>query len=229
MTQEQAIYARRFATNERYREYVWKALVHHVFQRYIRTDARVLDLGCGYGEFINNVRAARRYAMDTNPDAHMMLAPGIEFIEQNSSLAWPVDDGSLDVIFSSNFFEHLATKEALRLTLAHAWRALCVGGTLIAMGPNIRFLAGTYWDFIDHNIALSDRSMVEAMELAGFSPNRAVDRFLPYTVSGAASSLPLFLVDLYLRMPLVWRFFGKQFLIIMEKQQRRGRQYDGGT
>jgi SAM-dependent methyltransferase len=216
MSQEQATYARRFAKNERYRSSVWRVLVRQVFQPHIPEDARVLDLGCGYGEFINNVRAATRYAMDANPDARKKLAPGIEFIEQDCSQPWPLRDGSLDVIFASNFFEHLATKEALQLTLEHALRALRKDGTLIAMGPNIRYLPGAYWDFIDHNIALSDRSMVEAMELAGFTRHRVVDRFLPYTMSEGASPSPSFL-NLYLRMPFMWRFLGKQFLIIMKR------------
>jgi SAM-dependent methyltransferase len=218
MSQEQAIYAQRFAAKEQDRSRIWNTLVSHVFQSYVRADDSILDLGCGYGEFINNIRAAKRYGMDANPDARTKLVPDVEFIEQDSSQGWPLTDGSLDVIFSSNFFEHIATKEALHLTLRHAYRGLRQGGTLIAMGPNIRYIPGAYWDFIDHHIALSDRSMVEALELAGFARQSVVDRFLPYTMSERGRvAAPVFLVDLYLRMPLVWRFFGKQFLIVVKK------------
>ena len=34
------------------------------FSRWIPADATVLDLGCGYCEFINAVRARKKYAMD---------------------------------------------------------------------------------------------------------------------------------------------------------------------
>ncbi len=217
MSQEQAIYARRFAYNEAYRASVWRVLVRQVFQPHVAAEARVLDLGCGYGEFINNVRAAKRYGMDANPVTRQRLAAGVEFIEHDSSEPWPLEESSLDVIFTSNLFEHLANKEALRSTLKHAHGALRKGGSLIAMGPNIRYIPGPYWDFIDHHIPLSDRSMVEALELAGFSRRRVVDRFLPYTMSEGSARSPLFLVRLYLQMPFVWRFFGKQFLIIMKK------------
>ena len=217
MSREQAIYTRRFAEKEQYRSRVCSALVTRVFQSYVRADGSILDLGCGYGEFINNIRAAKRYAMDANPDAKVKLNPGVEFVEQNSAEPWPLAEGTLDAIFSSNFFEHLATKEALQCTLLQAHRALRDGGTLIAMGPNIRYIPGAYWDFIDHRIALSDRSMVEAMELAGFVRQRVVDRFLPYTMSEGGRNAPLFLVNLYLCLPLVWRFFGKQFLIVVKK------------
>ncbi len=217
MNPEEAIYARRFAHHEAYRASVWRVLVESVFQPHIAADARVLDLGCGYGEFINNVRAAKRYAMDANPATRRRLASDVEFIERDSSEPWPIARASLDVIFTSNFFEHLASKDALRSTLEHAHRALRSGGTLVAMGPNIRYVPGAYWDFIDHQIPLSDRSMVEAMELAGFTRGRVVDRFLPYSMSEGSARSPLFLVRLYLQLPFVWRFFGKQFLIIMKK------------
>jgi predicted SAM-dependent methyltransferase len=56
----------------------------------------------------------------------------------------------LDVIFTSNFFEHLVSKQALSQTILQAKKCLVPGGRLIAMGPNIRFVGGAYWDFWDH-------------------------------------------------------------------------------
>jgi SAM-dependent methyltransferase len=216
VTHEQLIYGSRFSGREHYRERVWKVLVREIFQPLVAPSATILDLGCGYGEFINNVRATKRYAMDANPDARLKLAPDVEFIEGDSSQPWPLAAESIDVIFTSNFFEHLETKRALHATLEQARLALRPGGILIAVGPNARYIPGAYWDFIDHHIALTDRSLVEAMEMAGFSRRLVVDRFLPYTMSdGNTPDVPLFLVEFYLRAPLLWRVFGKQFLIVM--------------
>lgn len=212
-----AIYERRFKTNQEYRNRVWQTLVRLSFQRYIPPEGHVLDLGCGYGDFINNVRAAKRYAMDLNPITASRLTPGITFFEQDCSEQWPIRDGALDVVFSSNFFEHLPLKRDLQLTLERAHSALRQGGLLIALGPNIRYLPGAYWDFIDHHIALTDRSVVEAMELAGFTKVRVIDRFLPYSMSDGGWQAPIIFVDMYLCMPILWRFFGKQFLVIVKK------------
>ncbi len=49
---------------------VWRVLVTGFFQARIRPEATVLDVGAGLCLFINEVRAARRIALDANPDFH---------------------------------------------------------------------------------------------------------------------------------------------------------------
>ena len=207
------IYAQRFAANLDYRKQVWRVLIDSFFQSYVPHDATVLDLGCGYGEFINQVRAVRKYAMDLNPDAPRYLSADAEFIRQDCSQPWPVEEESLDTIFTSNFFEHLPDKGALGRTLDQAHKALRKGGRLIAMGPNIKLVPGAYWDFWDHYIPLSESSLSEALENRGFRVERKEAAFLPYTMAGKRPA-PLSLVKLYLAIPQLWRFLGKQFLVI---------------
>lgn len=210
-----AAYRRRFQDTVRYRSRVWEILCAGFFDRLVRPDDTVLDLGCGYGWFINAVRCGRKIAMDMNPDSATHLAPGIRSLVVDCRERWPVEPGSVDVVFTSNFFEHLPTKEDLSATLLEAHRCLRPGGALIALGPNIRFLSDVYWDFFDHHIALSDRSVCEAIETSGFAVERVVPRFLPYTM--VSSRPPLAFVRAYLRFPFLWRFFGKQFLVVARK------------
>src|ERR1035438_3151849 len=80
-----AIYHRRFSETVAYRNRVWQALTSSFFSVWIRADATVLDLGCGYGEFSNNIRAGRKLAMDLKPDAPKYLAKEVEFLEQDRS------------------------------------------------------------------------------------------------------------------------------------------------
>jgi SAM-dependent methyltransferase len=122
----------------------------------------------------------------------------------------------LDLVFTSNFFEHLPSKEALTDTLEQAKRCLRPKGRLIAMGPNIRFVGGAYWDFWDHHLPLTDHSLAEALRVRGFEIERVVDRFLPYTMVNTRPAPPL-LVYLYLKTPFAWRVFGKQFLIVARR------------
>ena len=214
----QAIYARRFAAIEESRDKVWRVLTRHYFQRWVNPEDVVLDVGAGFCEFINNIQAKQKLAMDLNPMTQQKAGPGVTVIPQDVTKSWTVASNSVDVVFSSNFFEHLPSKEDLRHCLEEIHRVLRPNGRLLAIGPNIRFCFNVYWDFFDHFLPLSDRSMVEALEITGFKTEAAIARFLPYTMRGKPAPPPLF-VRLYLALPIFWRLMGKQFLILARKAQ----------
>ncbi len=155
--------------------------------------------------------------MDMNPDARRHAAADVNVLEQDCSQEWNLDAGNLDAVFTSNFFEHLPTKAALHKTILQAHRALKPGGRLIALGPNIKYLPGAYWDFFDHHLALTELSLSEVLMNSGFEVRICWARFLPYTMS-TGGEYPIWILRMYLAMPVAWRFFGKQFLIVAEKR-----------
>ena len=210
------IYHRRFIRTAAYRNQVWQVLTREFFSRWVAPDTTVLDLGCGYGEFINNIAARRKLAMDLNPDAPKHLAGGVEFLHQDCSAPWPLAENSLDVVFTSNFFEHLPDKDALSRTLRHALRCLKPGGRLIAIGPNIKYLHGVYWDFYDHHVYLTETSLGEAMEVEGYQIDVITPRFLPFTMV-EAPEYPMLFVRLYISLPWLWWVRGRQFLLVARK------------
>jgi SAM-dependent methyltransferase len=212
----QQIYRTRFEKTRSYRADIWRVLIADFFYRFVRPADVVLDLGCGFGEFINHVSCRKKFAMDLNPDSGAALAPNVTFLQQNCSDVWQLSDASLDIVFTSNFLEHLPNKNALSQTLEQARRCLIPGGRFIAMGPNIRRLHGAYWDFWDHHIALSDLSLQEVLRLHNFQIEKAWESFMPYTLVDSPR-YPLFLLRLYLRIPLSWRYFGRQFLVVARK------------
>ncbi|HEV1995559.1 MAG TPA: class I SAM-dependent methyltransferase [Candidatus Acidoferrum sp.] len=214
--QLEKIYHRRFDADLEYRNGVWRVLTREFFSRYIRPSDHILDLGCGYGQFINHIQCAHRYAMDLNPASKNVLQNEVKLFAQDCSSRWPLESGSLDLVFTSNFFEHLPTKGHLMLTLQEAHRCLRSGGRLIAMGPNVKHLPGAYWDFFDHHIPLTELALQEALEVAGFRCLEVISRFLPFTMVNAPK-YPLRLVSLYLKLPWLWRWFGRQFLLIVQK------------
>jgi len=211
-------YQLRFEKMDEYRGQVWKILCKDFFSRFIPADASVLDLGAGWGEFVNNIEASTKYAMDLNPATGDRLSRGITFILQDCSDVWPFASGSLDVVFTSNFLEHLPDKACVERTIDEASRCLKSGGLLISMGPNIKHVPGDYWDFWDHNLPFTDLSVSELMKLKGFEIDTCISRFLPFSMS-TGSTPPLSLLKIYLRTPLLWRFFGKQFLVVGRKPE----------
>jgi SAM-dependent methyltransferase len=137
-------------------------------------------------------------------------------LEQDCSAAWPLPENSLDAVFTSNFFEHLPGKQCLKQTLQQAFRCLKPGGRLVAMGPNIKYLTGSYWDFFDHHTILTEQSLAEVLQMQGYALEQVTPRFLPYTLV-KAPEYPLSLLRLYLAMPWMWWWKGRQFLVIAAK------------
>ena len=209
----QRIYGARFSNNLEYRKNIWRVLIDDWFAKYVSRDDVVLDLGCGYGEFINTVQCREKYAMDLNPDAPRFLADQVKFLAQDCSMRWPFPDASLDVVFTSNFFEHLPDKTALGRTLDEIRRCLRPEGRLIALGPNIKYLPGRYWDFWDHHVALIGGVAEGSAGHERIRIDVCIGRFLPYTMS-TGRRYPAAFLRAYLRLPVAWRFFGKQFLVV---------------
>ena len=75
-----SIYKSRFSnTGLEKRKRVWKILCDDFFQKHVPPQSVVLDLACGYGEFINNIAASKKYGVDLNPDAPSHLSSEVEF------------------------------------------------------------------------------------------------------------------------------------------------------
>lgn len=218
-TQEHSLtreYELRFRQTEEYREAVWTILCSDFFSRYVDANASVLDLGAGWGEFIRHIDAAHKFAMDLNPETGERVSDGITFLHQDCSRKWEMEPDTLDVIFTSNFLEHLPDKASLERTIAEACRCLKPNGLLVCVGPNIKYVPGAYWDFWDHHIPLTEMSLAELLRMNGFRIDLSLGRFLPYSMS-TGKTPPLFLVKLYLKLPFFWPFFGRQFLVIGRK------------
>jgi hypothetical protein len=82
-------YQHRFSFTESYRNEVWSRLVPKFFQALVPEHSEILDLGCGYGEFINHIKARTKYAMDLNPDAGARINSDVRFFLHDCSLEWP--------------------------------------------------------------------------------------------------------------------------------------------
>jgi ubiquinone/menaquinone biosynthesis C-methylase UbiE len=213
-----AIYRDRFGgrTGVVKRDRVWQTLCRSFFNGLIGPDKTILDLACGYGEFINNVTARHKLAVDLNPDARQHLNGDVKFLLVSATNI-PIPDGSVDIVFASNFLEHLPDKDTCNQVFEEIKRILVPGGRFIVMGPNIRYAYREYWDWFDHFLPLSDRSLCEGLRQAGFRIIKNIPRFLPVTMEGRAPTAD-WLIRLYLAIPLVWHVMGKQFLIVAENE-----------
>jgi SAM-dependent methyltransferase len=211
----QSIYARRFNSDLQFRQGMWRILCHDFFQQYIDEDSHVLELGAGYCEFINNIKAAHKTVVDVNPDTRKYARPDVEIILSRASKINTLSNNSVDLVFASNFFEHLTHNE-ITATFREVHRVLRPYGRFMVLQPNIRFCAKDYWMFFDHLTPIDDRAFVEGLEVNGFEILEVIVRFLPYTTK---NRLPreLWLVRLYLHLRWAWHFWGQQSFILSRK------------
>jgi SAM-dependent methyltransferase len=217
------LYAARFPEQDLAKKAaIWKVLCEDFFQQFINPSDTVLDLGAGHGDFLCHIRAVKKIAVELNPEASRWLPPGTTVIAKPSWELGEVASGSVNAVFASNFFEHLPTKDKLLRTLGETNRVLVKDGKLIILQPNLAYLTKEFFDFIDHHLPLSHKSMIEALSITGFKVERCIPKFLPFTTRSRMPQKP-WLVRWYLRVPPAWWILGRQFFILARKFEDAGK------
>jgi SAM-dependent methyltransferase len=191
------------------RDEVWRVLWLYYFSRLIPPDACVLDLGCGYGNFINNVVAARRIAIDSWPDFPRFVAPGVETVVGTVTELDFLADQTVDFAFASNLFEHL-TQADFASVLNSLRRKLSSRGTLTILQPNYRYAYREYFDDYTHITIYSHISISDFLTANGYEALSVVPRFMPLTVKSRTPIWP-WLIAGYLASPV--KPMGKQMLV----------------
>ena len=212
------IYALRFGDRTEMRRVMWETLTDGWFQRYVRPTDTVVDLAAGYCEFINSIRAGRKIAIDANETVREMAGPDVEVFNRLSTDLPDELEAQVDVVFVSNFFEHLRDKDEFLDTLREIHRLLRPGGSVLVLQPNIKLTKGAYWDFVDHSLPITDKSLAEALEITGFDVTYTKVRFLPYTASsGPAVVAHPAVIRLYLKLWPAHYLFGKQTFMVARR------------
>lgn len=193
------------------RKEVWKAICQYL-SRYISPQSSVLEIGSGYCDFINNVKARTKFAIDIDENSKKYCDPDITFLNIKAT-EMEFDENSLDIVFASNLFEHLNDSD-LEILTSKIYQCLKQKGKLILIQPNYYYAYRSYWDDFTHIKAFSHVSLTDFLITRGFKIIKTEKKFLPFSFK---SLLPksYYITKLYLKS--FWRPFAKQMLIIAEK------------
>jgi SAM-dependent methyltransferase len=208
------LYANRFDSRQmRAKVALWKVLIDEFLQNYVPPESAVLDIGGGYCEFINQIRAGKKSLIDLNPDSKLFANADVNVlnIDVLNLDAYTSFAEQFDRIFISNFFEHLRNKEELVGIISFCFEALKPSGSLLIIQPNFKYSYKEYYDFIDHQLPITDLSLQELLQTIGFEIDLILPRFLPFSTKGRPAS-PL-LLKVYLKLPFLWRFLGGQMFV----------------
>lgn len=191
------------------RQTVWESLWRYYFRHIVPADGCVLDLGCGYGCFINTVEARRRIALDIWEGFPSYLSSGVEPIVSPITSLAGIEDDSVDFAFASNVFEHVVRSD-FEATLEALKDKLTKRGTLNILQPNYRYAYREYFDDYTHVSVYSHESLADFLRTHGWEVFEVRPRFLPLTVK---SRLPVWppLIGIYLKSP--FKPLAKQMLL----------------
>lgn len=129
-------------------------LIHHVryhfyerafFRHLANTDAAILDVGCGAGEFIHLLQQRgykNLYGVEIDDTLLDMAAGTISDVRKASATALPYEDGSFDCVYMFNVMHHLQDVAEYEQALAEMTRCVRDGGRIILVEPCHLFL---YW------------------------------------------------------------------------------------
>jgi ubiquinone/menaquinone biosynthesis C-methylase UbiE len=194
------------------RSMIWCEICQYL-KRFVSENSTVLDLGAGYGDFLQHIRAEKKYGLELNKALIQHWPDDVKPIIQSALDPFPINDHVISVVFASNFFEHFLIEEC-RVILTEVFRVLKPGGVLIAIQPNIRLQPGRYYEDYTHKTPFTEVSFCDFLESLGWCILKCESSFLPLTMK---LRIPKWrwLVRLYLALP--FKPFAGQFLIVAER------------
>lgn len=162
-------------------------LVHYLVNRFeIKEDSKILDLGCGRGDFLwaFHQESMEVYGADMSQDIpskeneRKIIYGGINLEEDKL----PFEDNFFDIIFTKSVLEHIHKPENF---MKECYRVLKPSGRMIAMVPDWHSCIYIYYDDCTH--------------------------VQPYTQVGLADTLKIFgfkdvTSEKFYQLPIVWRY-----------------------
>ena len=147
---------------------------------------RVLDLGCGLGEYVRAFEREGAIALGCDIAGDRVVAGrrrGAPRLLTAAGEALPFAGGSLDVVVLNEVIEHVADELA---TLREVRRVLAPDGRAVIYAPN------RLYPFETHGVVLGSRYVFGNIPLVNYLPRGLRDRLVPHArVYGAGDWAPL--------------------------------------
>lgn len=197
------------------RRVVWIEIVRYLMP-FIPEDSVVLDLGAGYCDFINNIKAKKKYALDISKNLPRFAASDVIAMVSSSTDMKDIGADTVDIVHASNYLEHLDDEDLLK-TMGEIKRVMKKRGYLILIQPNFRYTAEKYFDDKTHKKIFDDDSLKSFLKAHDFDIVFKKSKFLPFSMNSKPSFMPLtrLMVRAYIHSP--FKPFAGQMLIVGRK------------
>jgi O-antigen chain-terminating methyltransferase len=145
-----------------------------IYVDYFKDVEKVLDLGCGRGEFLELLKenGINSYGIDTNElNVSMCKEKGLDVIKTDGiSHLKSLEDDSLGGVFAAQVVEHLEAGDIIEM-IRLAYRKLKTDTTFIAETINplcLTTFAGPFYLDLTHIKPIHPQALVFLLEMAGF-------------------------------------------------------------
>lgn len=204
----------RISHDER-RTTLWETLATYFFQQYVGSNDTVLELGAGYCDFINTIRAKRKLALDIWEEIPKYANSDVECVVGDLMEVALLEDSSIDFVFASNIFEHIPT-ENLSKVLSALRPKLAKNGILCILQPNFKKCYRDYFDDYTHVSIWTDVSLADFLHSHKYNVVLLKPGFLPLSIKSRFPVHPL-LIRSYLVSPI--KPLAKQMLLMARVAQ----------
>jgi SAM-dependent methyltransferase len=160
-------------------------LIKYLFDQYgMRKGQKILEPGCGRGEFLDAYRrlGLKCYGLDLSPCAGGFLE-GIEVKQANiENEPLPYQDNYFDIIYSKSLMEHLHHPDKY---LSEAFRILKPGGKVLCLIPDWESNFKIYFDDFTHVTPFTKITLRDILMMSDFTDVNVVK---------------------FRQLPIVWRY-----------------------
>jgi len=194
------------------RKGVWNEIA-----RYISKDCAsigtLLELAPGFCDFVNQFPAKRKICIEHNSSMKKYAAHDVEFHCDDATLLNEIATESIDLVFASNFFEHLNSTQ-LDTIMPRIHQSLRKHGRLVLIQPNYRLCQEHYFDDETHQTIFSDKNIADFLNNYNLRVIKIIPGLLPFSMKSRLPKLPI-LTRLYLNSPI--RPLAAQMYVVAEK------------
>ncbi len=203
-------------------EYPKKFIIYLIKRFKLVKNQKVLELGCGRGEFLNEfvVNGFEGYGVDLS-DYCKKFFPDLNFKKVDlANEKLPYEDNSFDIIYSKSTIEHFYYPEKV---FQEAYRVLKPGGTIITLTPEWQYIYKSFYEDYTHRVPFTKVSLKDIHEMSNFTsiniesfkqlPILFDKNFYYYFLSFFSFITRVFIPD-YFRMKNKWIRFSKEIMLL---------------
>jgi ubiquinone/menaquinone biosynthesis C-methylase UbiE len=190
-----------------------KKLINYLIRRFdLKKNSKILELGCGRGEFLNefHLSGLNAYGVDISD---------FETVDIDKEKL-PYKDNFFDIIYSKSVIEHFYYPDKI---FEEAYRVLKPGGLIITLTPEWKYIYKSFYEDFTHRVPFTKVSLKDIHEMNDFK-NVRVESFKQLPVIFEKKYYSIFfdifsfftriLVPDHFRLKYKWIRFSKEIMLL---------------